>query len=347
MKEKLIKSFDFVKEFIKSNKALTMKIIAVMIVIIAIVVIASCFGGDKFGNSIGNSSNLGLVAQEGSWIYYIQMDDDEPIGIYKVKNNGKNMKKVADGQYCGLNIIGNYIYCIEYDEDKDKNNLIRMKTNGKNKETLATNIDIEQTIAVGKWVYYIKNDCLYRIKLDGTDREEISDKNIKYYHIDGNTIYYIYENDSAIYVAKMKLNGEDSQRLLKAEDDENYNALYVKGSKIYYIISKFDDNYDYQYYLCSVNKKGLNQKNICKLDENIDYINMQEDAIYYTITEDYDSYLIKTIKYNGTDKEVIKKVSDLSNINITKDWVVFLGENDEYDTIMKMIELDGNEEKEL
>ena len=106
MKEKLIKSFDFVKEFIKSNKALTMKIIAVMIVIIAIVVIASCFGGDKFGNSIGNSSNLGLVAQEGSWIYYIQMDDDEPIGIYKVKNNGKNMKKVADGQYCGLNIIG-------------------------------------------------------------------------------------------------------------------------------------------------------------------------------------------------------------------------------------------------
>ena len=132
-----------------------------------------------------------------------------------------------------------------------------------------------------------------------------------------------------------------------AEDDENYNALYVKGSKIYYIISKFDDNYDYQYYLCSVNKKGLNQKNICKLDENIDYINMQEDAIYYTITEDYDSYLIKTIKYNGTDKEVIKKVSDLSNINITKDWVVFLGENDEYDTIMKMIELDGNEEKEL
>lgn len=275
MKEKLIKEFEFVKQFINSNKALCMRIVAAIIIIIAVLVIASCFKGEKAGNSAGNAKNLGLAVQDGNWIYYVEVDDDEPVGICKVKNNGKKTEKVVDGNFYGLNIIDNYIYCLEYDEDDRQNNLIRIKTNGKNKEILARDIDEEQITAVDKWVYYYKNDYLYRVKLDGTDREKVSEKEIKYYQIDGNWIYYIYEKESSIYIAKMKLDGKDAQRIAKAGENENYEALCVKNGKIYYVVAKRDDSYNYQYYLYKMNKNGKKQEKVCKIDKGIDYINMR------------------------------------------------------------------------
>lgn len=273
MKEKLVKGFEFIKQFVNTNKPLCMKIMAGIIVIIAILVVASCLKGTKYGNTASNSGNLGLAVQDGNWIYYIEIDDDEPVGICKVKNNGKKVKKVAEGEFSELNIIDNYIYCIERSDGKD--NLIKMKTNGKNKEILARDIDNEQITATDKWVYYYKNSYLYRVKLNGTDREKISERDIEYYQIDGNWIYYIYNKENSTYIAKMKLNGEDSQRIAKAGDNENYDSLYVKNGKVYYIVSKRDDSYDYVYYLYKMNKKGQKQEKICKLDKNIKYINMR------------------------------------------------------------------------
>lgn len=347
MKEKLMKSIEFIKRFVNTNKALCMKIIAGMIIIIAILVIASCFKGTKYGNSVGNNSNLGLTVQDGKWIYYVEVDDNEPVGICKVKTNGKKTKKIADGYMYNLNIIDNYIYCLEYDEEDGQNNLIKIKTNGKNKEILASDIDETQILVAGKWVYYSKNDNLYRVKLNGTDIEKISEKMISYYQIEENWIYYIYEKGKSEYIAKMKLNGEDSQRISKADSEEIYEALYVKNGRVYYIVSKMDDSYDSQYYLYRMSKKGEKVEQICKLDTNIQFINMQDDRIYYTVTEDYNNDIIKSIKYNGTDKQTIKKSKSASNINITKDWILFIGINEDYDNQMKMIRTDGEKEKNL
>ena len=241
------------------------------------------------------------------------------------------------------NVIYDYIYCIEYDEDDDRCNLIKVKTNGKKKKVLATNVDEQAITVVDEWVYFCKNENLYRVELDGDDREKISNKEIEYYQIKGKWIYYIYDD----YIARMKLNGEDSQKIAKADDGEYFDSLYVKGNKVYYIMSKLNDNYDWKYYLCEMNKDGEKAEQICKLDENIDYVNMQEDKIYYTVTEDYSEYAIKSIKYNGTDKQVIKKVDSVKYINITEDWIIYLGKNDEYEDVIKMLSIDGEEEKKL
>ena len=171
MKEKVMNFLKLAKQFILTNKSLVMKMIAVIIVIIAIIVIASSLNGTKVGNAASNSHNLGLAVQDGSWIYYVAVDDDEPVGIYKVKNNGKKTEKVADGYMYNLNIVDNYIYCLEYNEDEERNDLIKIKTNGKNKETLARDIDENQIMLVDKWVYYYKDNSLYRVKTSGTDRE--------------------------------------------------------------------------------------------------------------------------------------------------------------------------------
>lgn len=348
MKEKLINSFKFVKNFISTKKSIFMKILAVIIVIIAVIIIGSCFKGKKYGNSAGNSSNMGLAVQDGSWIYYVEIDDNEPVGICKVKNNGKKTEKVVEGQMYELNIIDDYIYCVEYSEDEYRYDLIKVKTNGKKKETLARDIDDGQVIATDKWVYYYKNDNLFRVKVDGTNREKVSDKAISYYQIHGNWIYYIYKTDnSQQYIAKMKANGEDVQRIAKADEDEKYEALYVKGGKIYYVVSKLNDNYDYESSLYKMNKKGENTEKICKIDKNIQLINMQEKGIYYTTTENYDEYKIKYVKYNGTDKKTINETTAVEAINILEDWVVITEQDEDYDVSMRMVSIKGDKEKNL
>ena len=346
MKENIAKILNSIKQIISANQALCKKVLAVIIIIITILVIASCFRGTKYGNSSGNSSNVGLAVQEGKWIYYVEVDDDEPVGICRTKLNGKKTEKITDGYMYCLNIIDDYIYCLEYDEDDEKNNLIKIKTNGKNKEILARDIDEGQIVAVEDWVYYYKNDKLYRVKLNGTDREEVSDKEITYYQIEGKWIYYIYEKEGSQYIAKMELDGEDTKRIAKTDSSE-YEALLVKGGKIYYIMAEMNEEYDTDYSLYKMNKNGKKAEKICNLDTNIASINMQEDRIYYTVTEDYDSYMIKSIKYNGTDKTQIKKSGMAININLVEDWIFFIGENEDNNFIMKMITTEGEKEKNI
>lgn len=349
MKNKIMNILNITKEMVSMHKNLCKKILAVVIIIIAIMVIASCIKGKNYGNSAGNSYNYGLATQEGKWIYYVEYDDEEPVGIYKVKANGKKTEKVTDGIMYYLNIVDNYIYCAEYDEDDNQANLIKMKTNGKNKEILARNIDKHQITVVDKWVYYFKDDNLYRVELNGTGREKVSSKTIRYYHIEDNWIYYIYVKEGAQYIAKMKLNGDDSEKITKADSDSNetFESLYIKNGKIYYIASKKNDDYDLVYYLYRMNKKGEKVEKICKLDEEVRYINMQEDAIYYTVLKDYDTCLIKSIKYNGTDKTTVKKAKYISGINIVEDWIIYLTTNGDYESVVKMVRKDGEKEKEL
>ncbi len=346
MKEKIANSINFIKQLISTKKSLVLKIAACIIIVVAILVIVSSLKGEKSGNIIGNSYNEGLAVQKGNWIYYIELDDDEAVGICKVKKNGKKIKKVVEGSFKELNIVDNYIYCLE--EDDGQYNLIKMKTNGKNKTTLARDVDEDFPItATSKWVYYSKNYDFYRVKTNGTERTKISDKDIEYYQIEGNLIYYIYEKDSSEYIAKMKLNGEDTERIAKTKDDEYFEALFIKGGKVYYILSEEDEDYNYKYSLYKMSKNGKNPKKICNLDENINDINMQKDYIYYTVSENYEDYSIKSIKYNGTDKKTIKKDERITDINAVKNWVIYLTVNGDNDSVLKMINMNGEKEKEL
>lgn len=347
MKENVVKIFDFVKKFITENKSLILKILPVIIALIAVLIINSGFKSDKYGNSVGNSNNNGLAAEYDKWIYYVEVDGDDTVGICKVKNNGKKTEKVAEGDFYNLNILDGYIYCLEHDSEENKENLVKLKTNGKKKEVLARDVNNGTITVTEKWIYYYKNTNLYRMKLDGTEKNRVSDKKISYYQIDGKWIYYIYKNENISNIARMKLNGEDAQRIAKAEENTEYDSLYVKGSKVYYVVAKLNEAFDTDYYLYKMSKTGEKADKICRLDTNIKYINMQEDEIYYTTTENYSTYIVKSIKYNGTNRNTIKKTQMAIDINVTEDWVLFLSMNEDSDTIIKMVSKDGEKEKDI
>ena len=315
------KALNFVKNFISANKLLVRRLIAIVIVIIAMLVVISCFKGNKYGNSFSNIDNGGLATKSGKWIYFVKYIDGEAEGIYKVKEKGNNAKQVIKGEYKYLNVLGKYIYCLEKDDGKI--NLVKMKTNGKKKEVLIRNISEDSINVVGKWIYYSKDGKLCKVKTNGNKNQEISDKNILYYQLDGKRIYYIYKSKNNCYIAKMKLDGDDSTVLYKTEDA--LTALYIKSGKIYFAVSRTSKSGDYETLLYKINKKnGENEEKVCKIDSNLVYeINMQKDRIYYTtINDDYTKYEIKTIKYDGNDKEVLKSLKGGYNLNVVGKWFI-------------------------
>lgn len=343
--ENIMNFISKIKNLVINNKKIVYTILAAIILIIALVVIISCIKGND-NKTICDTNNKKMAEQEGKWIYYIAIDNDELSGINKVKTNGKKTEKIYEGKVQCLALNGNYIFFIE--ENNGEYNLVKIKNNGKKREVLAKGIDNEPIAVTNKYVLYFKNNKLHKMKVNGTDKEKMSDKSISYYQVVGNWIYYIYENEGAQYIAKMKLNGEKNQRISKIEITEGqFETLYVKGNKIYYIESKVNNNYDTSYYLYKMNQKGEKVKKICKLDAEIKYICMQEDKIYYSVSENYDTYVIYSIKYNGINKENIKNADFFEGLNITEKWIIFSGLNEEYDSQMKMISIDGKKEKQL
>ena len=339
--EKLLQIKDIVLEFIQTHKPLVLKILAAMIVIITILVISSVLKKDEIGNTSGNLNfNFGIATEAGKWTYYMEFDDNEPSGIYRVKTNGEKTQKIIGGYYEYINVLGNYIYCLEKDEDDNQYNLVKIKTNGSKKEVLAKNIDHKAVTASEDRVYYFKDANLYSIKTNGSDKNKISDKNIKYYEIYNNLIYYIYENDGDSYIARMKLDGDNNTRIGKLEDDE-YIALHVNGSKVYYIVLEDES----QYKLYKMNKNGEKEERIYTFSENIENINMQDDAIYYTVKDG--DYKICTINYKAANKGVIKKVSNLDAIGISGKWIFYVYENEDDEIVIERIRTNGEKQQSL
>lgn len=99
MKDKLMKYVNYINNTFFKNKKISISITSILVIIILIVILRICFKEPKYGNTVGNANNQGIVAQSGKWIYYIEMDNNETVGICKVKQNGKKTKRIIDGKY--------------------------------------------------------------------------------------------------------------------------------------------------------------------------------------------------------------------------------------------------------
>lgn len=338
--EKIMQIKDIIIKFINEHRKLFFRVLAGLIIIITLMVIASAFKKNKVGNTAGNlMENHGISAEAGSWIYYIEFDDGNPVGIYKVKNNGSKTIKVKGGYFEYINVIDKYIYCLEKDEEKNQYNLVKMKTNGDKKEIIAKNIDYAPITATEDRVYYFKDGSFYRIKTNGSDRQKLSDKDISYYEISGKMIYYIYENEGSSYIAKMKLNGEKNVRIGKM-DDSSYIALHVKGNKVYYVM--YDSEQRYKLYKMKTN--GEKEERLYTFSNPIENINMQDDTVYYVLKDGSDK--ISKINYKAGDKETIKKLDEVEAIGISGKWVFYVQENDK-DVTIDRITQNGKKEQSL
>ncbi len=139
------------------------------------------------GNSNGNISNGGIVAQKDGWIYY--RDFSRGGLLYKMTADLKKRVKLCDDVCEYINVAGNWVY---YMNGSDGNKIYRIKTDG-NQRTKINDDESYFLTVVGDWIYYqnASDGCrLYKIRVNGSERTQMNDDRTEYICIDGGWVYY-------------------------------------------------------------------------------------------------------------------------------------------------------------
>lgn len=140
---------------------------------------------------------------------------------YIMDLDGSNIRAVNGNRLYNANIVGNYIYYV----NEDNNEIRRINMDGTNDikiySTRAYNMNV-----YGDYIYYLDYKtantenadepiCIHRVKKDGTEHEVIVEmENYSYFiNIVGNWIYYTDHNDNSYYINLLKTDGTDKINL--------------------------------------------------------------------------------------------------------------------------------------
>ena len=143
----------------------------------------------------------------------------------------------------------------------------------------------------------------------------------------------------------MKTNGEDNEKII----EEVTKDFIVDGNKIYYIEETYNKKtYEYTYKLSQVKTNGKNSEEICKLKDNVYTINMNEDGVFYSATDDEaEKYTIYKLDYKGKEHTKITTTSAEPVINVVGNYIIYSDYNKNDEESMFKIKINGEDKIQL
>lgn len=346
---------------VKDKKDLLKKIIictiTVFCITLVILLISNLLGSNKIGNSIGNIRNYGYAAENNNWIYYLSPNEDSTdIGIFKIKNNGKDKQQLymSDLDIVSINVYKNYIYFIgsateTYLEDDELDNKIyRIKTDGTNLEILndnELNNECYEMYVVNDSIYYIGlNAEICKMDLNGANKTVIANNGTGYLGITDKYIIYndLESEDKAEFVTYiMNLDGTEKKPILKGK---RLYSVNIEGDYVYYSDS------NKKLYRTEI---GSNVEEALYENEKIQVYNLNtnENYAYYldyldSENENFTVCLFR-VKLDGTSEkpEKLKELKSYSSfIDVIGDWVIYM-DSTEQAGFINLVNKNGKEKE--
>lgn len=328
----------------KNKKGFVKEIVVCAIFVLLITVIlclmSSMLINNKAGNTIGNIRNYGYAVENNNWIYYLAPNEDSTeIGIFKIKNNGKDKQQLymSELDIVSLNVYKDYIYFIGsatetyLEEDDVDNKIYRMKTDGTNLEVLndnELNNDCYEIYVVNNQIYYIGlNAEICKMDLNGANKKIVSDNGTGFLGITKD--YIIYNSDageeSEDYVTYiMNIDGTDAKPIIEGK---RLYSVNIEGNYIYY------GDADKKIYKTEIGS-GVEEV----LYDNIEAYNLNtnEGYAYYLNYLDAENanytVCLFRVKLDGSTEapEKLKELATYSSfIDVVGDWVIYMDSSDE------------------
>lgn len=215
-------------------------------------------------NTSGNICNFGYYAVQGNWVYYSNFDDGGR--LYKMKIDGTRSQKLCDDNVKFINVVGDWVYYLSYNNDKSYIN--KIKTDGSSKTTLIEDEGYTRFLNVcGDRIYYIVG------KGGGV----------------ANSWYYS--------VNELKTDGTKVGEAFRFPKTCSPMYFNVAGNYGYCLVNQFEGNNPKNYiYKFSLYGSG----NFTKLVEGAITFNVSEDWIYYGNFNE-----IRKIKVDGKEDQKI------------------------------------------
>jgi hypothetical protein len=284
---------------------------------------------DRFGNTIGNIINSGVVGKENDWLYYQKRQGNALYGdLPKIKTDLTMDTIVAsDDDPLYINVLNGWVY---YRNGSESGKIYKIKVDG-TERTKLTDDSSTGLLVVGDWLYYnnqTERGKIYKIKVDGTERTKLVDDQASAINVIGDWIYYqnVTDNNKPY---RVKVDGTGNEKL---NDTTAYNLMVVDST--IYFINPEDERRIYKMALDGTNKTKLSDVPSSKF-------NIASGWIYYATVDIPGGDLYK-MRLDGTANTFLNE-SYVTNIIVFDDWIYFT-------TIEKMvfqIKTDGTEKETL
>lgn len=256
-------------------------IILIPFILVSIVLYNIFTDKPKTGNSMDNLNNGGIAAVQKNWVYYSNSE-----GLYRMNTKDGQSKKIADGFYRNLNVVGDWIYCYSYPQ-----------------------LSTSSTQSIDS----------YKIKTDGSVKEKLENRFIT--AVIGNDVYsYKFSLDASQYAGFYRNNDklpiEDNEYVIGAKGDSLYviqNAEYNTDAS-----TRFTR-------IFKINKNGSNRKLLYEGTQSLVYssIHIEDDYIYYIARENLENGGA-VIKYNINNKKETKLIeNNVTSFNIDNGWIYY------------------------
>ena len=291
--------------------------------------------GYVVGNTTGNLYNGGLFCESNGQIFFSNPKDGHK--LYVMDSDGSNVKKLCDDVASYINADENYVYYVRNNGSNDvslsflqiaTNSLCRI-TRDEKKVTILDDAPCLYASLVGNYVYYIHYDdkeasTLYRVRIDGSEREQISKVPYKTCAVDNGFVYF---------------NEEEYNHNLMAMDttSNNISTLYecvcyeptVMDGIAYYMDGERD------YGITRVDLSYATPATV--VPDRVDCYNIYEDGIFYQKNAG-DASGIYHCNLDGSNEELIME-GTFTSIHTTSNMLYFYDFNN--DSICYQMPMEG------
>lgn len=273
------------------------------------------------GSTAGNLYNGGTFCEYDGVIYFANPDDQNK--LYSMDSDGKNLTKINDDVPGFINADDNYIYyvrnnsrsSVSYDNFSFfQNALCRLSKDGKSVEILDEDPCNYATLC-GNYIYYLHYDeetasTLYKVKIDGTERQQVLNYAIYTCSVNGQYIYFNgTKTDGSLYC----LDTATDQTYIVYECN-SYKPIVNDTTDVYYLDISSDN--------ALVHTDIKSSQSLTLTNESIDIYNVYGDTIYYQNYKNNNESEFCSIKSDGTKQTVIK-IGSFTNIHVTSRFVFF------------------------
>lgn len=272
------------------------------------------------GNTPGNLYNAGLFCESNGIVFFANPDDSNR--LYAMDADGSNIRKLSGDTVMYINADSHYVYYVRNNDISSadhsffslhNNSLCRMDRDGGTVTILDENPCLYASL-IGNYIYYLHYDTqtattLYKIKIDGTEKEKISNTYQFTCSSDGQYFYYNnMETDGSIWIYDTAT--------------DTTNQVYSCNS--YKPTVSNDGN---TYYLDVDQNNALVHTNIYTgtptilTTESIDTYNVYGSTIFYQ-TYDEENPSLCMIKKDGSNARTLAS-GTFSCINVTSHYIYF------------------------
>lgn len=272
------------------------------------------------GNTAGNLYNNGLFCEHNGTIYFSNPNDNHH--LYSMDTTGGSIQKLQDDIASYINADDHYVYYVRNNLGAGNSfSFLHINTNSLCRYDLKTGkvlvLDPEPSIyasLIGNYIYYIHYDTdtastLYRVKIDGSEREQVD--NTPYFTCSANGPYFYYNGiarDHNIY--QMDTSTGRSNVICQG----NFWMPSADNENIYFL----DCTQNY-----SLVKLGRSATEPIPLSaDRIEYYNVYGDTIYFQRNNLNDDAALCSMNTDGSNYRVIME-GNFTNINVTSSYVYF------------------------